>query len=281
MRFSVVIPTRARDATLARCLEGLRVQVEEESAEVIVTDDGDGESTRQMITSRFPFARWIRGPQRGPAANRNRGASLAVGDFILFLDDDVEPTPTLLAAYRRAVSASVNVYEGRTTCRAGLRSPLEDAPVNETGGALWSCNLLVRRTFWLAAGGFDEEFPYPHMEDVAFRERLKTTGERFIFVPDAAVDHPPRRVPPARVLARNHESDFVYSYKYLKEVPSLPKLLATVTRHRLGMVLSYQASRDTVKAVGSLFVEYWYLVRHWRAWDEKWSRRYPLPGARK
>jgi GT2 family glycosyltransferase len=270
MEFCVVIPTRSRDATLARCLESLRPQLDKQPADVIVTDDGASNATREMIESRFGFARWVAGPRRGPAANRNHGAALATGDFILFLDDDVEAAPGLLAGYRAAISPDINVYEGRTTCRMGLRSPLEDSPTNETGGLLWSCNMMVRTTFWRGFGGFDEDFPYPHMEDVAFRERLAAAGEPTVFVFEASVDHPPRPVPAASVLARQHESYFVYNYKYLGRPPSLREFAGLFLRHRLNTILAYRPSRDSAQALGSMCVEAVHILRHWRRWDEKW-----------
>jgi glycosyltransferase involved in cell wall biosynthesis len=270
MKLSVVIPTRTRDVALARCLESLRSQVISELDEVIVSDDGVSKTTQGMIESRFSFARWTAGPQRGPAANRNHGASLTNGDFIVFLDDDVEPSPDLLSAYRSAIVSDIDVYEGRTTCRQGLRSPLEDSPINETGGYLWSCNMMIRTTCWQKSGGFDEDFPYPHMEDVAFRDRLAATAVRSSFVASAVVDHPPRPVPGPRLLARQHESYFVYTYKYLGRRPSLYEFAGAFLRHRLGTIRAYRLSSASVVALGSMCVEAAHILKYWHGWDKKW-----------
>jgi GT2 family glycosyltransferase len=272
-QFSIVVPTRARAESLALCLEKLRPQLAEVVAEVIVTDDGGSADVKRMIESRFGFARWTPGPQRGPAANRNHGAALSEGEFILFLDDDVEPSPNLLASYRAAIQPAVNVYEGRTTCQAGLRSPLEHAPINETGGCLWSCNMMVRKSFWSSFGGFDEDFPYPHLEDVVFRERLEKAGERVAFVARAWVDHPPRRLPAGATLARQHESYFVYQYKYLSKRPSVDAFFRHLVGHRVRNILRYPVSRDSALALGSMCAEGWYVMRHWRQWDDKWRAR--------
>jgi GT2 family glycosyltransferase len=223
-----------------------------------------------MLAVRFPEVRWTDGPKRGPAANRNHGASLATGDFIIFLDDDVEPQEGLIASYQAAIVDDVNVYEGRTTCRAGIHSPLEHSPVNETGGWLWSCNMMVRASFWRSLGGFDEEFPYPAMEDVALRERLRQSNERFVFVPGAVVDHPPRRLPPGRVLARFHESYVTYHYKYLGSKPSLVGFSGFLVRHRLRIVFQFPMGPDSLRAVASLGSELLHTSMAWRSWDHKW-----------
>jgi glycosyltransferase involved in cell wall biosynthesis len=269
-RFSIVIPTRNRDDVLVRCLEHLERQRGSIPVEIIVTDDGVSASTQHMIASTFPGVRWTAGPQRGPAANRNSGAALAVGEFIVFLDDDVEPDPNLIASYSAAIVSIANVYEGRTTCRAGLRSPLEHAPMNDTGGCLWSCNMMVRRTFWESFGGFDEDFPYPHMEDVAFRDLLIRAGEKILFVPGAVVDHPPRRLPAGRVLALSHESHFIYQYKYFGTQPGVSDFLALLFRTRMGRILAHPPSRDTALALASLCSEAWHTLRRWHGWDRKW-----------
>jgi GT2 family glycosyltransferase len=270
VKFSVVVPTRNRDELLARCLEGLHAQRSRVPLQIVVTDDGRSAATRAMVSARFAGVEWTAGPQRGPAANRNHGASLAQGSFILFIDDDVEPDPGLIEGYDAAIVDDVHVYEGRTTCRAGLHSPMEHSPVNETGGWLWSCNMMVRRTFWQSFGGFDEAFPYAAMEDAAFRERLRRAEQRFLFVPAATVDHPPRRQPSGRALGRLHESEVIYRYKYLGEAPSWSAFSMFLLRHRMRHILHYRPSVDTARAVISLGSELWYVARNWKEWDRRW-----------
>jgi GT2 family glycosyltransferase len=90
-------------------------------------------------------------------------------------------------------SDGIQVLEGRTFVDRPRTSLAEVAPVNETGGYLWSCNFAINRNLFLSLGGFDERFPFAAMEDVDFRDRLQKQGERFKFVPDASVCHPWRR----------------------------------------------------------------------------------------
>ena len=275
VKIGVVIPTFKRDAILARCLEGLRAQVDEDVSEVIVTDDaGASSSAANMIAERFAFARWVPGPGRGPAANRNHGAAQVTGDFVLFLDDDVEPGPGLVAAYARAIEPGISVYEGRTTCAAGLKSPFDVSPINETGGWLWSCNMMIRRALLLQMGGFDEQFPQAHMEDVAFRDRLKAMAVPVRFVPEAVVDHPPRRLPGPRALARQHESYVIYRYKYLQQAPSLPEFMMVLLRTRTTAILHYPISSDSFRAVASLAIESAHVLKNWRHWDAKWRGQF-------
>jgi GT2 family glycosyltransferase len=272
-RISVVIPTRHRDGQLATCLEALRPQLEGARAEVIVSDDGTSGETRAMLERSFPFARWTQGPRRGPAANRNNGVAIARGELVVLVDDDVVPAPDFLANYVAAVSDDVDVYEGRTTCAAGVDSPLMHSPVNETGGYLWSCNLMLPRALFQALGGFDEDFPYPHLEDVAFRERLKGAGARVRFVPGAVVDHPPRPVASAQAVGRQHESYFLYCYRYLGRAPAKQVFFGDMLRHRVNLIAHKPLGRDSVVSLRDFVVEMAHVWRHWAEWDKKWRAR--------
>ena len=89
--FSVVIPTCHRNDALAACLERLapgKQSLAAASYEVIVTDDGSRATSEAMLREKFPWAKWMAGPRRGPAANRNHGAKHANGNWIAFADDD-------------------------------------------------------------------------------------------------------------------------------------------------------------------------------------------------
>ena len=194
MLISVVIPTRHRNDALAACLDRLAPGTQTLAAdqyEVVVTDDGSTTTAEAMIADRFPWARWTAGPRRGPAANRNHGVGQARAAWIAFTDDDCLPDPRWLAAYDEAISKAgpADVLEGRTTCAGGLPSVLYEAPINLNGGLLYSCNMAIPKVTVARVGGFDERFPHTSQEDIEFYQRLRASGHRIRFVPDAIVDH--------------------------------------------------------------------------------------------
>ena len=222
-RFSVVVPTHRRNDLLARCLDRLAPGAQTFPApgyEVIVADDGpDEENARQFVREHYPWARWVAGPRRGPAANRNRGATEARGDWLVFTDDDCLPTPGWLAGYAARLddtpdAPAPSVLEGRTTAGAARDyGPFLSVPSNLHGGYLWSCNFAIARPLFGELGGFDENFPFPHLEDVDLRTRLEERGEVFPFVPAAEVEHPPRPVTPVGRLVKLQESCFYLARK--------------------------------------------------------------------
>ena len=217
MLLSVVVPTCHRNDLLARCLDALAPVVamgvnESTKAEVVVTDDGSRSTAEALVAERYPWARWVAGPRRGPASNRNHGARQARGEWAIFVDDDCIPDPGFLPAYADAIASdpACNVFEGRTYVDRPRRTLAESAPINETGGCLWSCNFAIRRTLFESMGGFDECFPHAAMEDVEFRLRLKQRSEAFRFVRDAAVCHPWRPVAGAKASAEYEKSLLLY-----------------------------------------------------------------------
>lgn len=193
---SVVVPTYNRPDLLARCLECLTPEAQEFSAgafEVIVTDDGREESTRTMIASRFPWVKYIAGPGRGPAANRNNGARAASGEWLAFVDDDCLPQPGWLASIQRvAREQGVEVVEGKTVIPDRVDNPFLQGVENLTGGVFWSCNLAVRKETFLELGGFDEDFLEAGGEDMEFAWRIQQRKVNAKFCPEALVFHPVR-----------------------------------------------------------------------------------------
>lgn len=281
-RWSVVVPTRDRLETLAACLERLAPGVQaadSASYEVIVTDDGRDQRTHDVLATRFPWVRWTAGPARGPAANRNHGASVARGQWVVFTDDDTLPDAGWLAALDAAARAEpdADVLEGRTTCAAGFGTPMHYAPVNETGGRLWSCNLAVRADRLRAVQGFDEGFTIAHMEDQDLRERLRNSGAIIRWVPAAVVDHPPRRQPAGRVLGRQRQAEVRYLCKHGAPVPLRWRLLRRIARLRLGIIRSLPFSADSVRALLSLVSELATVQWHFSRWERLARREFPAP----
>lgn len=189
MKFSVVIPTCHRPELLARCLRGLGTA----NAEIIVSDDSRDDATRELIERDFSQVRWVAGPRRGPAANRNAGAHLAAGEWLAFIDDDCEPQPGWVDALEHA-AADIDVVEGCTLAPGAIDSPFEEHVENLHGGVLWSCNFAIRRAAFENLGGFDEDFLEAAGEDMELAARISRAGLRVRFAPEALVHHPPRHV---------------------------------------------------------------------------------------
>lgn len=277
---SVIIPTYHRNDLLAKCLDCLTPGIQTllpEQYEVIVTDDGSISTAEEMIREHYHWVIWVRGPRKGPAANRNNGFRYAQGEWLAFTDDDCLPSPTWLTAFSSAIFQDLYVYEGKTTCEAGIHSPLEYAPINLTGGYLWSCNMLINAKVFEELGKFDESFPYPHMEDVELRDRIEAAGYSFPFVENAVVDHPPKILPWGDKLVAMHETDVFYWHQKKKRYFSKRIFMMLIIKERVRAILHHSfksnfitSIADLLKAVTSLMSELFYTLLSLNKWYEKY-----------
>lgn len=102
---SIIVPTCGRRDSLRVLLGRLSWQASALPFEVVVVLDGVTAEAAGLADSATAWPFPVRIAQvhgrRGAAAARNLGAAVARGALLLFLDDDVEPGPGVLAAHAR------------------------------------------------------------------------------------------------------------------------------------------------------------------------------------
>jgi GT2 family glycosyltransferase len=194
---SVVIPTYKRNDLLVKCLNQLRPNkqtISNELYEVIVTDDSADCEAKGLIEEKYPWVHWVEGPHRGPAANRNNGAKVTKGEWLIFIDDDCIPdNDILITYYNEIIKGNYKGIEGYINADRPKERFDEQSPLNLTGGCFWSCNIAVEKEIFDSIGGFDVGFPFPALEDTDFYHRLKLVTKT-TFLENAKVVHPWRRV---------------------------------------------------------------------------------------
>ena len=200
---SVVIPTHQRRAVLQRTLAGLAGQtVAGERFEVVVSIDGSTDGTPEMLAATaptLPYALTVeRADSAGPGAARNRGARPARGAVLLFLDDDILPTPSLVAEHLAGhAEADHAVVLGQVRVVPAARlSPWESYLVaryeqhydklDQPGYVLdfWDClsgNVSIARALFDASDGFDAGFGACKHDDIEWGYRLAGLGAQFVY----------------------------------------------------------------------------------------------------
>ena len=215
----IVIPAAGRGPDLLRLLQsvqaGCQASLASTVASITITDDRHSAALGEQLERRFPSVRYVPGPARGPAANRNHGARQGTAPWLLFLDDDCYLANDLLQTYAQqtAQHPQATVLEGAIHAVGPRPNGNHHAPLNMRGGCLWSCNLMLRREVFECLGGFDERFPFACMEDVDLRERLLAAGAVVVFCPDAYVYHPWRSISELE-LSRQIISHAIYAQKH-------------------------------------------------------------------
>jgi len=129
-RFSVIITTFSRPASLARTLAALaRADYPHSEFEVIVVDDGGSEPLDEIVAgcSTEINVRLIQQSNGGPAKGRNRGADVARNEFLAFTDDDCQPSPGWLSALARRLQRSPECLVGGRTVNGLTENPYSAA----------------------------------------------------------------------------------------------------------------------------------------------------------
>ncbi|CAN5721511.1 hypothetical protein BH10BAC3_BH10BAC3_33920 [soil metagenome] len=183
---------------LTLCLEKLAAgaqTLDNSLYEVIVTDDGRHNEAKQLIEIKYPWASWMEGPKKGPAANRNNGAKKATGKWLVFTDDDCLPDPDWLHAYKKGLEANLDckAFEGAILPDDWelLKKDMAECPVNTKGGAFWSANIMVEKNLFWQVDGFDEKFKIAAQEDQDLQKKI-LVKTNIKFWSDARIIHPVR-----------------------------------------------------------------------------------------
>lgn len=197
-RISVVMPVYNAASTLAECLTRL-CNSSFGDFEIVMIDDGSTDQSR-AIAGNFPV-RIVPSPGRvGPAAARNLGARVAEGDVVFFMDSDVMVRSDTLA--RIASAFERNDLEGLVGVQAAdmrhrdLVSQYKNlwmrwTYVRKQGDVplFYTTAAAIRREAFLRAGGFDQGYATPNVEDTAFGQKLARLGVRVRIDPELEVEH--------------------------------------------------------------------------------------------
>lgn len=224
-RFSVVIPTYRRRERVVRHVDALANQTWTDFEAIVVddgSDDGSADALRDLKTP-FPLT-VIEQENQGAAQARNVGARASSGEILLFLDDDMEADPALLAAHERSHREGADLVVGDMPLHPdsppgllswgvgfwaqGRRERLT-APGAEPGlDDLLTGQMSISRESFDRLGGFDTSFTREGLfggEDIDFGYRVVKAGLRVAFNPDA-ISCQYYDVDPAAYLRRSRES---------------------------------------------------------------------------
>lgn len=216
VRCSIVVTTWKRASLLRATLDSLALQ-SEKSVEVIVVSDGEDAETRELTESyrpEFPLTWLYNAQNEGLPASRNRGASAAQGEVLLFLDDDSPGVPDLIHSHM------AHHLGASPTTRLIVRGRIEEVPAaiprsftgvrmqhawertladdiqqdtNSAGheferASCFGLNCSIRRAQFAQTRGFDARLRYMD-EEMEFGHRLYMSGFQVVHEPHAVVHH--------------------------------------------------------------------------------------------
>jgi glycosyltransferase involved in cell wall biosynthesis len=206
LNFSVIIPTYQRRNLVVSTVRALGQQEYTGTFEVIVVVDGSSDDSAQALRAldtQFPLA-VLEQSNQGIAAARNRGATMARGELLLFLDDDMEADPNLLAEHASSHQAGADVVTGHVPLHPAspanfLSASVKDWAEDRAKLLLSSPNdldfleivggqLSISRELFFQLNGFDVNFTRNGTfgnEDRDLACRLLDAGYKIAFNPNA------------------------------------------------------------------------------------------------
>ncbi|MBU8933571.1 MAG: glycosyltransferase family 2 protein [candidate division Zixibacteria bacterium] len=218
---SIVLVTYNSMPPLESCLESIKAGVNGTPLEIIGVDNSSSDNSAEMVSKHFPNAQVIRNSSNlGFAAACNQAAKHATGDYLLFLNPDVQvdgyAIEKLLDVFRSREKVGTAVGRMRfpdgsfqPTCRhlprfsnmvysrGSMLSKLigknrhytlpdydSVTPIPAAAGTM----MMIRSDIFREIGGFDRRF-FMFMEDVDLCRRLGSAGYTNYYVPSAGGVH--------------------------------------------------------------------------------------------
>jgi GT2 family glycosyltransferase len=213
-RVTVVVASRNRRADLMRTLPRHR-------AATMLIDNNSADGTTGAAHAAFPDLSVTSLPRNGGAFGRTIGARAAGTEFVAFADDDswwapgsLRAAADILAAHPAVAAVVARILVGAqervdpiSTMMA--RSPLPRASTGHpTLLGFVACATMVRRSAFLAVGGFDPVIRFPGEEERVALD-LADHGHQIVYADALTVHHHPsprRHDPAARISAITRSS---------------------------------------------------------------------------
>jgi GT2 family glycosyltransferase len=216
LRLSLIIATCERPASLARLIESLAPQLDDE-AELLIAENGGVQQSQIPEVAGRVIHLYEHAP--GKCRIQNRAIGQARGEILAFLDDDVVAGPHYLSEVGHffarhpefvAMKGRVRAMKDPVTV-AGRNAVYLDLPLVDHGDevievpGVLGVNMAFRAAVFNRVGPFDERLgpgAAGHEEETEMSARLRSAGYRIGYAPGAIVFHEvdQARADPARFI---------------------------------------------------------------------------------
>jgi GT2 family glycosyltransferase/glycosyltransferase involved in cell wall biosynthesis len=209
---SIVIPVFNQFAHTLACLRALAAHPPRVPVEVIVVDDGSSDATAAALAQVAGLHYHRRAANGGFIAACNDGATLARGEYLVFLNNDTAPQPGWLDALLQTfdghpdiglVGAQLLYPDGRLQEAGGVvfadgsgwNYGRFDSPDDPRYGYLRDADyasgaaIAIPRALFTRLGGFDPRYAPAYYEDTDLAFAVRAAGLRVCYQPASRVVH--------------------------------------------------------------------------------------------
>ena len=213
-KVSIIIPAYNQGKYSMACIQSIIENTEEDvSYEIIFMDDKSPDESARRIEQNLKNVKFIsNGVNYGFLKNCNKGATFAVGEYILFLNNDTNVQPGWLSALVDLIESADDIG------MVGSRLVYPNGQQQEAGGIVWNdasgwnfgrlddpnkpeynyvkevdyltgAAMMIRTSLWEEIGGFDERYVPAYYEDTDIAFEARRHGYRTLYQPKSVVIH--------------------------------------------------------------------------------------------
>jgi glycosyltransferase involved in cell wall biosynthesis len=266
---SIVVPLYNKRNTVARTIESVLAQ-RDAPFEIVVVDDGSTDGSGEVAAAFGDRVTLLRQANAGPSAARNRGASAARYDNLVFLDADDRLTDGALAAHLRVRAKWPDVrlsFASFDAIENGVVSPVRMADRiggNSSEDTLWrggfhpafvinvpAACFCIHRALLNEVGGYDEQLRCWEITDLAFRLAL-AGGD--IALPSGCIVEVFRDGRNSQFERTRHDGAYIarFAHRLMSEAHRVPECHRPAIDARLRSLLRELARSRDVRAFRSV-----------------------------
>jgi GT2 family glycosyltransferase len=209
---SIIIPVFNKALYSYNCLKSVLENSDDIPYEVIVVDDASTDNTPEMLSQVSNINVDRKKQNSGFIETCHRGAELATGEYLVFLNNDTKVRQGWLTALLQ------NMEKDPSVGLVGAKLIYQNGRLQEAGGIIWSdgsgwnygrlddpenpeynyvrevdyCSgacVAVRRDLWTRIGGFDRRYLPAYYEDTDLAFSIRALGYKVLYQPKAEVIH--------------------------------------------------------------------------------------------